>query len=66
MLLQHNFRLFQSTLPRGERQSRHCQSRSDKTNFNPRSHEGSDKFRKGHIRQKVNFNPRSHEGSDFL
>ena len=36
------------------------------SNFNPRSHEGSDA---SHILSKrlcINFNPRSHEGSDIL
>ena len=33
-------------------------------NFNPRSHEGSDKVARGNTGGNWNFNPRSHEGSD--
>ena len=33
-------------------------------NFNPRSHEGSDRDRPGGVRRSRHFNPRSHEGSD--
>ena len=34
------------------------------SNFNPRSHEGSDQTNRIRDRQSYNFNPRSHEGSD--
>ena len=55
---------FQSTLPRGERlnKSRICLSLS---NFNPRSHEGSDPVSSLYGCYRCNFNPRSHEGSDI-
>ena len=33
-------------------------------NFNPRSHEGSDRINPNFVLCHVNFNPRSHEGSD--
>ena len=33
-------------------------------NFNPRSHERSDKAKRGKVRTVRNFNPRSHERSD--
>ena len=54
---------FQSTLPRRERQSLEiylillC-------NFNPHSHEGSDKDHHNDLQSVVDFNPHSHEGSD--
>ena len=35
-------------------------------NFNPRSHEGSDKKSVEKVDQVVDFNPRSHEGSDTV
>ena len=56
-------KLFQSTLPRRERQSLEiylillC-------NFNPHSHEGSDKDHHNDLQSVVDFNPHSHEGSD--
>ena len=34
------------------------------SNFNPRSHEGSDPVRHSQQTRQQNFNPRSHEGSD--
>ena len=36
------------------------------TDFNPRSHEGSDRSVAGSASESVDFNPRSHEGSDLL
>ena len=59
-----NVSMFQSTLPRGERQRGRSPPRR-KWSFNPRSHEGSDdKFscRRSYV---ICFNPRSHEGSDL-
>ena len=32
--------------------------------FNPRSHEGSDRYKSTNGTPHTNFNPRSHEGSD--
>ena len=57
-------RIFQSSLPRGERPGSgiHAITSND---FNPRSHEGSDRnFFRNSIAE-LNFNPRSHEGSDL-
>ena len=58
---------FQSTLPRGERRFFPCKFVHYSSNFNPRSHEGSDVHVVG-IPFKViwDFNPRSHEGSDGI
>ena len=55
--------IFQSTLPRGERlwKSGHVGVYID---FNPRSHEGSDKVKTAATSTSEYFNPRSHEGSD--
>ena len=36
------------------------------TDFNPRSHEGSDRKECRHFHPADDFNPRSHEGSDRL
>ena len=57
---------FQSTLPRGERQSHHFLLSSSFSYFNPRSHEGSDSDLVMNIYNRNHFNPRSHEGSDLL
>ena len=57
---------FQSTLPRGERQSHHFLLSSSFSYFNPRSHEGSDSDLVMNIYNRNHFNPRSHEGSDHL
>ena len=56
---------FQSTLPQGERplSGPHM---SQIRNFNPRSHEGSDRTVKSITRSPIYFNPRSHEGSDGI
>ena len=35
-------------------------------NFNPRSHEGSDRLKNFMKGSKIYFNPRSHEGSDMM
>ena len=56
-------RLFQSTLPQGERQVDLLIWGLYK-NFNPRSHKGSDLPIICNIKMLVNFNPRSHKGSD--
>ena len=57
---------FQSTLPRGERPYTGGYGGSI-TDFNPRSHEGSDmQLRRCPHGRRKNFNPRSHEGSDNL
>ena len=55
--------LFQSTLPREERQSNH-QSGALDHDFNPRSHERSDGRRCQKCPITHDFNPRSHERSD--
>ena len=54
---------FQSTLPREER---HANGRfaPKGRDFNPRSHERSDRCKCGNLMQVSNFNPRSHERSD--
>ena len=54
---------FQSTLPRGERQS-YIPTKKRVDDFNPRSHEGSDAGVATSVSSAVDFNPRSHEGSD--
>ena len=56
---------FQSTLPRGERRSTASGLSGFSSNFNPRSHEGSDAGRGYRAGRCRNFNPRSHEGSDL-
>ena len=56
--------LFQSTLPREERQTLDLQGFADYY-FNPRSHERSDGVNTGAIGGFNNFNPRSHERSDY-
>ena len=54
---------FQSTLPRGERQTSGA-SIQHFWNFNPRSREGSDVVLNGTFGTNNHFNPRSREGSD--
>ena len=57
-------KLFQSTLPRGERRD-NAAILYGHENFNPRSREGSDKVGSVYIQNNTcNFNPRSREGSD--
>ena len=56
---------FQSTLPRRERPFT-SGNPFKLTNFNPRSHEGSDRNHSVNITPVSNFNPRSHEGSDTV
>ena len=63
LLVQHQ-NIFQSTLPRGERLKYACCCTSLLKNFNPRSHEGSDRDTYWVTVATANFNPRSHEGSD--
>ena len=54
---------FQSTLPQGERQP--CLLPSpEPSDFNPRSHKGSDVTHDVKERGRIYFNPRSHKGSD--
>ena len=59
------YKIFQSTLPRGERRRWKAYNPNPR-DFNPRSHEGSDKTSICHLSVAVNFNPRSHEGSDQI
>ena len=54
---------FQSTLPRGERQSA-AKLKKLQSDFNPRSREGSDAAGVTVDTELCNFNPRSREGSD--
>ena len=54
---------FQSTLPREERRN-WMKKRMLISNFNPRSHERSDKSERRINHGTINFNPRSHERSD--
>ena len=54
---------FQSTLPQGERHI-WILKYIIVSNFNPRSHKGSDRLRAVLHGQKRDFNPRSHKGSD--
>ena len=54
---------FQPTLPRGERLGFLALGSSD-SDFNPRSHEGSDMAQHKLVSSFFYFNPRSHEGSD--
>ena len=63
ILFANQYDIFQSTLPRGERQATHSML-SGKVNFNPRSHEGSDNYVLDVVKHLNYFNPRSHEGSD--
>ena len=56
--------LFQSTLPRGERQTADMVHHITPDYFNPRSREGSDKKGRRNQVRRLNFNPRSREGSD--
>ena len=64
MRMEQGTRIFQSTLPQGERPEpgRKHDKRTD--HFNPRSHKGSDMD--GLITETaiIYFNPRSHKGSD--
>ena len=55
---------FQSTLPRGERPVSGSHTKPSGENFNPRSHEGSDRVMYPLLLYLPYFNPRSHEGSD--
>ena len=57
-------RIFQSTLPRRERQRQQIKGQKDMRNFNPRSREGSDCANSAYALSAANFNPRSREGSD--
>ena len=59
------YHIFQSTLPRGERQNPCCIILA-RCNFNPRSHGGSDIFFDAPTLTSKNFNPRSHGGSDIF
>ena len=56
---------FQSTLPQGERPFS-ASSFPSLTDFNPRSHKGSDANLDLEITGISYFNPRSHKGSDYL
>ena len=58
--------IFQSTLPRRERQHPVYFRFHILINFNPHSHEGSDLISSGDCRFGNYFNPHSHEGSDFV
>ena len=55
---------FQSTLPREERRAPAPAINKPAPNFNPRSHERSDRVAVSTIRKFCDFNPRSHERSD--
>ena len=55
---------FQSTLPRREWPGSTPISFERRWNFNPHSHEGSDRSNLTEVDPGVNFNPHSHEGSD--
>ena len=57
--------VFQSTLPREERQAAGAGQDAD-NNFNPRSHERSDPLSPCSAKSRQDFNPRSHERSDDL
>ena len=59
------FNKFQSTLPRGERPSFRPRQPLHRSDFNPRSHEGSDPQQVFISARQRYFNPRSHEGSDY-
>ena len=56
--------LYQSTLPRGERQIRK-KGQPASADFNPRSREGSDSHSPIALSFRFHFNPRSREGSDL-
>ena len=58
--------IFQSTLPRGERQPPGSDDDGLERNFNPRSREGSDQIFHTLCGFCGNFNPRSREGSDCM
>ena len=59
-------RIFQSTLPRRERQNT-LKTKFQQVDFNPRSREGSDAEQLTlKIVNLINFNPRSREGSDIV
>ena len=66
--LQHQLglhrRIFQSTLPREERRAKRTCLPKEPSDFNPRSHERSDKSSFCSIGSSAYFNPRSHERSD--
>ena len=66
--LQHQLglhrRIFQSTLPREERRAKRTCLPKEPSDFNPRSHERSDKEHGVIEADQENFNPRSHERSD--
>ena len=55
---------FQSTLPREERLAKRTCLPKEPSDFNPRSHERSDKSSFCSIGSSAYFNPRSHERSD--
>ena len=58
--------MFQSTLPRRERLAMHLRYWPSRSNFNPRSREGSDEPRTPLSESYLlDFNPRSREGSDL-
>ena len=58
------YRVFQSTLPHGERHNVVMRFRA-RSSFNPRSHTGSDSRQSTTLTSKDSFNPRSHTGSDL-
>ena len=55
---------FQSTLPREERRMEDTANKKPSKDFNPRSHERSDRNGSRCSPGLLNFNPRSHERSD--
>ena len=55
---------FQSTLPRREWQYKAIEGITVPCDFNPHSHEGSDKANTSRLMTRGDFNPHSHEGSD--
>ena len=54
---------FQPTLPQRERRELRAVG-CGVTDFNPRSHKGSDRYSQQSQSRFLNFNPRSHKGSD--
>ncbi len=56
--------VFQSTRPRGARQSQ-SQSRAHRSSFNPRAHVGRDSFLRSKNCPQLCFNPRAHVGRDY-
>ena len=58
------FHVFQSTLPRRERPTSGASHVGIYVDFNPHSHEGSDRIEKHRMVLLFDFNPHSHEGSD--